>query len=118
MTEAATSRNLKTAFQAHHRETQNHVERLNQAFEQLRADPEGNTCEATEGLIAEAEELMEEGLSGELLDVALIMAAQKVEHYEIASYGSLRAIARIAARATSHCFSSRPWTRRRQPMRN
>lgn len=94
MTEAATSRNLKTAFQTHHRETQTHVERLNQAFEQLREDPDGNTCEATEGLIAEAQEIMEEGLSGELLDVALIMAAQKVEHYEIASYGSLRAIAK------------------------
>ncbi|MET0529812.1 MAG: ferritin-like domain-containing protein [Microvirga sp.] len=94
MAEAATSQSLKTAFLNHHSETQTHVERLNQAFEQLRADPDGNTCEATEGLIAEAQEIMEEELPGELLDVALIMAAQKVEHYEIASYGSLRAIAK------------------------
>jgi ferritin-like metal-binding protein YciE len=93
MAEAAASPSLKKAFQTHRSETQNHVERLEQAFEHLKADPEGNTCEATEGLIAEAEELMDEGLSEELLDVALIMAAQKVEHYEIASYGSLKAIA-------------------------
>lgn len=93
MAEAAASPSLKKAFQTHRSETQNHVERLERAFEHLRADPEGNTCEATEGLIAEAEELMDEGLSEELLDVALIMAAQKVEHYEIASYGSLKAIA-------------------------
>jgi ferritin-like metal-binding protein YciE len=93
MADAATSPNLKQAFQTHRQETANQVERLKQAFKHLGADPDGNTCEATQGLIAEAEEVMEEGLPNELLDVALVMAAQKVEHYEIASYGSLKTIA-------------------------
>jgi len=93
MAEAATSPNLKLAFQTHLKETQNQIERLKQAFTHLGADPEGNTCEATEGLIAEAQEVMDEELSDELLDVALVLAAQKVEHYEIASYGGLKTIA-------------------------
>jgi ferritin-like metal-binding protein YciE len=93
MAEAATSPNLKLAFQTHLKETQNQVERLKQAFTHLGADPEGNTCEATEGLIAEAQEVMDEDMPGELLDVALVLAAQKVEHYEIASYGALKTIA-------------------------
>jgi len=93
MADAATSPNLKQAFQTHRQETANQVERLKQAFKHLGANPDGNTCEATQGLIAEAEEVMEEGLPNELLDVALVMAAQKVEHYEIASYGSLKTIA-------------------------
>ncbi|MET0430169.1 MAG: ferritin-like domain-containing protein [Microvirga sp.] len=93
MAEAATSPNLKLAFQTHLKETQNQIERLKQAFAHLDADPEGNTCEATEGLIAEAQEVMDDELSDELLDVALVLAAQKVEHYEIASYGGLKTIA-------------------------
>jgi len=95
MADAATSPNLKQAFQTHRQETANQVERLKQAFKHLGADPDGNTCEATQGLIAEAEEVMEEGLPNELLDVALVMAAQKVEHYEIASYGSVRTFAQL-----------------------
>lgn len=93
MAEAATSTVLKQAFQTHLQETQNQVKRLELIFQKLQADPEGNTCEATQGLIAEAEEVIGEGLPGEVLDVALVMSAQKVEHYEIASYGSLRTLA-------------------------
>ena len=93
MAEAASSPQLKQAFQTHLQETDGQVKRLERIFQMLQADPTGNTCEATQGLIEEAEEIMDEGLSPEVLDVALIMAAQKVEHYEIASYGSLRTLA-------------------------
>ncbi|PGH57688.1 hypothetical protein CRT60_06770 [Azospirillum palustre] len=93
MADAASSPQLKQAFQTHLKETDGQVKRLEQIFQILQADPAGNTCEATQGLIEEAEEIMEQGLSPEVLDVALIMAAQKVEHYEIASYGSLRTLA-------------------------
>lgn len=93
MADAASSPQLKQAFQTHLKETDGQVKRLEQIFQILQADPTGNTCEATQGLIEEAEEIMDQGLSPEVLDVALIMAAQKVEHYEIASYGSLRTLA-------------------------
>ncbi|PWC47904.1 hypothetical protein TSA6c_15490 [Azospirillum sp. TSA6c] len=93
MADAASSPQLKQAFQTHLPETDGQVKRLEQIFQILQADPAGNTCEATQGLIEEAEEIMDQGLSPEVLDVALIMAAQKVEHYEIASYGSLRTLA-------------------------
>ncbi|WP_207456094.1 ferritin-like domain-containing protein [Azospirillum sp. SYSU D00513] len=93
MAEAASSQQLKQAFQTHIQETQGQIQRLDQVFQMLKADPGGNTCEATQGLVEEAEEIMGEGLAPEVLDVALIMAAQKVEHYEIAAYGSLRTLA-------------------------
>jgi ferritin-like metal-binding protein YciE len=93
MANAASSSELKQAFQSHLAETEGQVKRLEQIFQILKADPGGNTCEATQGLIEEAEELIGGGHPPEVLDVALIMAAQKVEHYEIASYGSLRTLA-------------------------
>jgi ferritin-like metal-binding protein YciE len=93
MIEAATSPQLKQLFKTHQQESRQHLDRLKQAFQMLKSSPEGNFCEATEGLVKEAQEVMGEGMSGELLDVALVMAAQKVEHYEIASYGSLHAVA-------------------------
>ena len=79
---------MAQTFQTDLQETDGQVKRLEQIFQMLQADPGGNTCEATQRLIEEAEEIIGEGL-----DVALIMAAQKVEHCEIASYGSLRALA-------------------------
>jgi ferritin-like metal-binding protein YciE len=93
MAQAASSEQLKQAFQTHHQETQGQIQRLEQIFQKLNAQPGGNTCEATQGLIEEAEELIGGGHPPEVLDVALVMSAQKVEHYEIASYGSLRALA-------------------------
>lgn len=93
MVEAASSPQLKQAFETHLRETDGQVKRLEQIFQILQAEPGGNTCEATQGLIEETEEIIDQGLPAEVLDVALIMAAQKVEHYEIASYGSLRTLA-------------------------
>ena len=93
MIQAASSPRLKQLFTAHQAESRQHVERLIHAFQTLGVSPEGNFCEATLGLVQEAEQVMEEDLPGEVLDVALVMAAQKVEHYEIASYGSLHAVA-------------------------
>ena len=95
MAEAATSPALRDAFKAHEQETRLHVDRLEQVFKKLGESPDGNTCEATQGLIAELHEVLGHGFSEEILDVALIMGAQKIEHYEIASYGSLRAIADV-----------------------
>ncbi len=93
MVQAATSPQLKWRFQSYQEESRQHVAHLMQAFQMLGASPEGNACEATQGLVAEAEEVMGEGLPGEVLDVALVMAAQKIEHYEMASYGSLHSVA-------------------------
>lgn len=93
LAEAASSPELRKAFQSHLLETEEQVIRLQQVFHILQARPGGNMCEATQGLIEEIEEILLGGYSGPVLDVALIMAAQKVEHYEIAGYGSLRALA-------------------------
>ena len=89
MAAAATSPQLKAAFEKHLIETQNQVKRLEQIFQHLGESPEGNTCEATEGLVKEAEELLSEDADPQVLDAGLIASAQKVEHYEIASYGTL-----------------------------
>src|SRR5688500_10284518 len=87
---AATSEELKQAFQEHTTVTQEQVARLEQVFEILGKKPQAKKCEAMEGLTKEAETSIEETEKGsKTSDVALIMAAQKVEHYEIATYGSL-----------------------------
>jgi ferritin-like metal-binding protein YciE len=93
MARAAQNEALKTAFQDHLQETQGQIERLEQVFEKLDTRARGKLCHAMEGLVEEAKDIMEEGLSPELLDAALIAAAQKVEHYEIASYGTVHAYA-------------------------
>jgi ferritin-like metal-binding protein YciE len=72
------------------------VDRLERAAEMLDADPEGEECEAMEGLTAEAEEIMDDHDEGPVRDAALVGAAQKVEHYEIATYGTLCAMAKAA----------------------
>ncbi len=92
MEEAATTQSLKQAFREHLQVTQRQVERLQQVCQQLGIDPEGETCEAMEGLIEESEELIDELDEGPVLDAALIGAAQKVEHYEIAAYGTICAM--------------------------
>jgi len=95
MQEAATSPVLKRAFQEHLQVTQRQVERLEEVCKQLGIEPEGETCEAMEGLVEEGEQLVDELDEGPVLDAALIGAAQKVEHYEIAAYGTLAAYARL-----------------------
>jgi ferritin-like metal-binding protein YciE len=93
MAKKAKSDKLRQAFEHHLDQTKGHVDRLEQVFEKLDTRPRAKRCEAMEGLIEEAEELMEEIGTPEVLDAALIAAAQKVEHYEIASYGTLHALA-------------------------
>jgi ferritin-like metal-binding protein YciE len=93
---AASNEQLKEAFTQHLEETRGQIERLEQVFELLDTRTRGKPCHAMEGLIEEAKEIMEMGLEPELLDVALIAAAQKVEHYEIAGYGTLVALAQAS----------------------
>lgn len=89
MAKKATSRELVAAIEDHLSVTETHVERLEQVFEVLGEKAATKKCEAMDGLITEAEELMKEIEDGVVRDAAIISAAQKVEHYEIASYGTL-----------------------------
>ena len=94
MIKGATSEDLKQTITAHLEETKNHVTRLESAFASLGEKPKAVKCLAMEGLLKEADELLSETDKGtEVRDVAIISAAQKVEHYEIASYGTLRTLA-------------------------
>jgi ferritin-like metal-binding protein YciE len=93
LAKAASNESLKQAFQTHTEETNSQIERLGQVFEKLDTRTRGKTCHAMEGLIDEAREILEMNLPPEMLDAALIGAAQKAEHYEIASYGTLHAYA-------------------------
>lgn len=93
LAKAAHSEQLRSAFETHLEETRGQVERLEQVFEELDTRTRGKHCDAMEGLINEAREIMEMGLAPEVQDAALIAAAQKVEHYEIASYGTVHAYA-------------------------
>jgi ferritin-like metal-binding protein YciE len=95
MAKAATSNQLKQAFQEHLAQTQGHVERLEQIFESLAQDNSGKKCAAMAGLIKEGDELASDTEETAVRDAGLIAAAQKVEHYEIAGYGSARAHAEI-----------------------
>jgi ferritin-like metal-binding protein YciE len=89
MAKSAQSERLKEAFERHLEETEQHVERLERAFELLGEPVKGKKCQAMEGLVEEGKEVMDEHSESAMLDAALICAAQKVEHYEIASYGTL-----------------------------
>lgn len=94
MKKAATSPELAEAFEKHTQETQTHIERLEQVFELLGEKAQAKKCDAMEGLLAEAEEIIGDTEAGTLVrDAGLILAAQKVEHYEIATYGTLRTFA-------------------------
>jgi len=93
MAKQATNPDLQEAFKNHLTETEGHVERLEQIFESLEATPRGKKCVGMEGLIEEANELVEEDPQEDVLDAGLISKAQHVEHYEIAGYGTVRAYA-------------------------
>lgn len=99
MQKAATTGELQDAFETHLEQTEGQVERLEQIFELLEEKPVGKKCEAMEGLVKEAQSIIEDTEDGTATrDVGLIIAAQKVEHYEIASYGSLAALAKNLGR--------------------
>ena len=95
MAKAATSAELKKAFEKHLKETEEQIKRLEQVFEHLGEKPKRKTCKAMEGLIAEGEETIKEEAEPEVKDAALIAAAQRVEHYEMAGYGTVRAYAKL-----------------------
>jgi ferritin-like metal-binding protein YciE len=90
MKRAAQSEELKAAFEKHHEETEGQIERLQQVFELIGKRAQGKTCDAIEGIIAEGEEIMDEFKGTAAIDAGLISAAQAVEHYEIARYGTLK----------------------------
>lgn len=89
MAKAANSPELKSAFEKHRSETEGHVERLQQVFEIFGKRAQGKTCEAIEGIIGEGEEIIDDFKGQPALDAGLASAAQAVEHYEIARYGTL-----------------------------
>ncbi|MGC2620179.1 MAG: ferritin-like domain-containing protein, partial [Acidobacteriaceae bacterium] len=86
---------LKKAIESHLKETEGHVQRLEEIFETLEESPKGKTCDGMKGLITEASERMKEGSEGPVLDAGLIADAQRVEHYEISAYGSARTFANL-----------------------
>ena len=95
MAKKASAPELKTALQEHTEMTRRQIERLEDVFEALGKPAKAKTCKAMQGLIEEATEIMEEDASDAVLDAGIIAAAQKVEHYEIASYGTVRTWARL-----------------------
>jgi ferritin-like metal-binding protein YciE len=90
MAKAAESDELRAGFEEHLEQTKGHVDRLRQIFEALDEKPSGKKCAAMVGLIQEGQDLMDEDFAGGVKDAALISAAQRVEHYEIAAYGCLK----------------------------
>jgi len=93
LAKAAASDELRQGFEDHLEQTKGHVDRLEKIFTMLDESPKGKKCKGMEGLIEEGAEVMEEDYDGNLLDAALIGAAQRVEHYEIAGYGTVRTFA-------------------------
>jgi len=90
MAKGATDPTLSKAFETHLAETEKQIERLEQVFESIDMAPRGKTCEGMKGIIEEGNEMMAEDGEDEVKDAALIASAQRVEHYEIAAYGTLR----------------------------
>jgi ferritin-like metal-binding protein YciE len=90
MAKNAQSADLQKAFQEHLKQTEGHVERIERIFSDLGGSPRGKKCVGMEGLVEEGNELLQEQVDPDVLDAGLIAAAQKVEHYEIASYGTVR----------------------------
>jgi len=95
MAKASSGADLKEAFESHLAETEGHVQRLETIFKHLKESPKGKTCEGMKGLLKEGDERIKEGGEPEVLDAGLISAAQRVEHYEIAAYGSARTYAEL-----------------------
>ncbi len=95
MAKKATSEQLRVAFERHLEETRGHAERLEQIAEEMDFTIRGKKCAGMQGLLEEGKELMSEGLEDEALDAGMIGAAQKVEHYEIAAYGTARTHANL-----------------------
>ena len=94
MAEAAESKDLRASFEKHLEQTQTHVQRIEEISRDLKIEPSGKTCAGMAGLIREGEEIIQSDMEPEPKQAALIGAAQRVEHYEIAAYGTARAHAK------------------------
>lgn len=101
MAKAANSEKLRTGFEEHLEQTRGHVQRLEQIFKELGEKPSGKKCKGMEGLVAEGQEMMGEDFEDDVMDAALISAAQRVEHYEIAAYGTVRTYAELLGEDTA-----------------
>lgn len=95
MARAASSPDLKAAFEKHREETEGQIERLQQVFETIGKRAQGKTCDAIEGIIAEGEEIIDEYKGTPAIDAGLISSAQAVEHYEMTRYGTLKRWAQV-----------------------
>ncbi len=93
MAKSAKSNELRTAFEHHLKETEGHVQRLQQIFEMLGISPKTKTCEGMKGILDEGARMLDDSKEGDLRDVAMISAAQRMEHYEMAAYGTVRTYA-------------------------
>jgi ferritin-like metal-binding protein YciE len=94
MAEAASSPELTIAFNEHLEQTREHVRRLEMIFNKMGCDPKGKVCKAMKGLVEEGEEMMNQDAAPAVKDAGLISAAQRVEHYEMAAYGTVRTYAK------------------------
>jgi ferritin-like metal-binding protein YciE len=101
MAKAANSEELRTGFEEHLDQTRGHVQRLEQIFKELGEKPSGKKCKGMEGLVAEGQEMMGEDFEDDVMDAALISVAQRVEHYEIAAYGTVRTYAELLGEDTA-----------------
>jgi len=101
MTKAASSEELQDAFEKHLEQTKTHVELLEEVFEEIGKKPKGKTCKAMKGLIEEGSQILHEDGEESVIDAGIIVAAQKVEHYEIAGYGSVRTFAQLLGKDRS-----------------
>lgn len=98
MADAAQSQDLSLAFKEHESQTKGQIERLNSAFDLLGIKPDGEACEAAKGLISEGEEIIKAKGNGDVKDAGLIASAQRVEHYEMAGYGTAKSLAKQLGR--------------------
>ncbi len=99
MAKAANASDLQSTFEEHLKQSKGHIERLKQVFDLLNRKPARETCDGMKGLIEEGQKVLEEDMSDEVRDAALIAAAQRVEHYEMAGYGTLRTYAHLLGHA-------------------
>jgi len=117
MAKAASSDKLRAAFEKHHGETEDQVERLEQVFEIIDKPARGKTCEAIQGLLDEGKEIMDEYKGCEALDAGMLAAAQAVEHYEISRYGTLKQWAQQLGMKNAVRLLDKTCRRRRRPTR-
>ena len=118
MARAASSEELSVGFTEHLEQTRGHVERLEQIFEALGERPSGKKCTGMEGLVQEGSAVMGEDFEGSVMDAAIISAAQRVEHYEIAAYVCVHAWAQALVEGSAANLLEKTLGKKKKPMRN